>query len=152
VNAEKKMVVRKAARNDIDGIIEVLKSTKLGKEAWAGNEKWARRALERWLNLENYVLCVAEYNERIVGFVDFCVFPSFWEGAYQGIINHLFVHSAFQGKGVGAMLVKAVVEEADAKGLGELHVSTERENIKARRLYATYGFTEERLLLERVGE
>lgn len=92
---------------------------------------------------------VAEYNQRIVGFIDCCVYPFFWEGVYQGIINHLFVHSTLQGKGVGAMLVKAVVKEADARRLGELHVSTERENVKARRFYAKYGFTEERLLLER---
>lgn len=152
MNAEKEIVVRKATRKDVDGIIEVLKSTKLGAEAWAGDEKWAREALEGCLSLENYVLLVAEYEQRIVGFVDCCVYPSFWEGAYQGIINHLFVHPAFQGKGAGALLIQAVVEEADAKGLGELHVSTERENVKARRLYAKYGFTEERLLLERAGK
>ena len=152
MNAEKEIVVRKAARKDVDGIIEVLQSTKLGAEAWTSDERWTRKVLERCLTLENYVLLVAEYNKKIVGFVDCCVFPSFWEGAYQGIINHLFVLPGFQGRGVGAMLIEAVVKEADTKGLGELHVSTERENIKARRLYAKYGFTEECLLLERIGE
>jgi len=152
LNAEKEIVVRKATRKDIEAIIEVLKSTKLGAEAWAGDEKWTRKTLKECLNLENYVLWVAEYDQRIVGFVDCCVYPSFWESVYQGIINHLFVHSAFQDKGAGALLIQAVVEEADAKKLGELHVSTERENVKARRLYAKYGFTEERLLLERAGE
>lgn len=152
MNAEKEILVRKATRKDIDAIIEVLKSTKLGIEAWAGDEEWARKALKECLNMENYVLLVAEYNQRIVGFIDCCVYPSFWEGAYQGIINHLFVLPAFQSKGAGAMLVKAVVKEADAKGLGELHVSTERENVKARQLYAKYGFAEERLLLERAGK
>jgi ribosomal protein S18 acetylase RimI-like enzyme len=151
LNAEKEIVVRKATHKDIGGIIEVLKSTKLDAEAWTGDERWARKALEECLTLENFVFLVAEYNKRIVGFVDCCVYPSFWEGAYQGIINHLFVHSAFQGKGAGAVLIEAVVKETDAKGLGELHVSTERENVKARRLYAKYGFTEERLLLERAG-
>lgn len=151
MNAEKK-TVRKATRKDTGAILEVLKSTKLGTEAWAGNEKWTRRALKEYLNLENYVLLVAEYSQRIVGFIDYCVYPSFWEGINQGIINHLFVHSAFQGKGIGALLIKTVIKEADAEGLGELHVSTERENTKARRLYVKYGFTEERLLLERTGK
>lgn len=149
VNAKKEILVRKATHKDIDAIIEVLKSTKLDAEAWADNEKWTRKALKECFTLENYVLLVARYNQRIVGFIDCCVYPFFWEGAYQGIINHLFVHSTFQGKGVGAMLIKAVVEEADAQRLGELHVSTERKNARARRLYAKYGFTRERLLLER---
>lgn len=152
MNAEKKILTRKATHKDVDAIIEVLKSTKLGTEAWAGGEKWTRKALNECLNLGNYVLLVAGYNQKIVGFIDYCVYPSFWEGTNQGIINHLFVHSAFQGKGAGTLLVKAVIKEADAQGLGELHVSTERENTKARRLYAKYGFTEERLLLERTGK
>jgi ribosomal protein S18 acetylase RimI-like enzyme len=149
MNAKKGMVVRKATRKDVDGIIEVLKSTKLGTEAWRGNEKWTRKALEGCLAIEHHVLLIVEYNQKIIGFIDCCVYPSFWEGAYQGTINHLFVLSAFQGMGAGAMLIKTVVKEADAQRLGELHVSTERENTKARSLYAKYGFTEERLLLER---
>ena len=151
MNAEKK-IVRKATPKDIDAILEVLKSTKLGTEAWTGNEKWTRKALTECLNLKNYVLLVAEYKQKIVGLIDYCVYPSFWEGINQGIINHLFVHSAFQGKGVGTLLIRTVIKEADAEGLGELHVSTERENTKALRLYAKYGFTEERLLLERTGK
>jgi ribosomal protein S18 acetylase RimI-like enzyme len=151
VNAEQK-IVRKATHKDIGAILEVLKSTKLGTEAWAGNEKWTRKALKECLTLENYVLLVAEYSQKIVGFIDYCVYPSFWEGANQGIINHLFVHSAFQGKGAGTLLIKTAIREADAQGLGELHVSTVRRNTKALRLYAKYGFKEERLLLERTGK
>lgn len=149
---DKKVSVRKAARKDIGAIIEVLKSTKLGMNAWVGNEKWTRKTLKQVLNLDNYVLLVAEHDQKIVGFIDCCVYPSFWDGANQGIINHLFVNSVFQTKGAGAMLLKTVIKEADTRRLDELHVSTERENIKAQRLYARAGFTEERLLLERTGK
>jgi ribosomal protein S18 acetylase RimI-like enzyme len=142
-------MIRKAAPKDVDAIIGVLKSTKLGSEVWAGDEKWARKALEECLDLKHYAFLVAEQDHKIVGFIDYCTFPSFWEGVPQGIINHLFVLPAFQGKDVGTMLLKAVIRQADAQGLSELHVSTERENIRARQLYAKHGFTEERLLLER---
>lgn len=152
MNAEKKTVVRKATRKDVDGIIEVLKSAKLGAETWAGDEEWTRKTLKECLNLENYVFWVAERDHSVVGFVGCCVFPSFWEGEYQGMIGDFFVHPAFQGRGVGATLLKAVIEQTDAEGLGELHVSTEPENTGARRLYAKHGFTGERLLLERVGK
>lgn len=56
VNAKKEILVRRATRKDIDAIIEVLKSAKLGTEAWASNEKWTRKALKECLNLENYVV------------------------------------------------------------------------------------------------
>lgn len=148
MSAKKKITVRRATRPDTDGIIEVLRSTKLGVETWSGDEKWLKKALDDFLDLENYTLIVAECDHEVIGFIDYCTFPSFWEGSKQGIINHLFVTSDFQDEGVGAMLLEAVIEEADGEGLDELHVSTERENVKARRLYVKYGFTEERLLLE----
>lgn len=147
-----KITVRKATSQDADGISEVLKSTKLGDETWTGDQKWTKEALNESLDLENYTLIVAECKKRIIGFVDCCSFPSFWEGSKQGIINHLFVAPDFQARGVGGMLLQAVIEQADDEKLGELHVSTEPGNTKARRLYAKYGFTEERLLLERTSE
>lgn len=149
MNAEKKIAIRKATRQDAGGIIKVLKTAKLDTEKWTGDPKWTREALNKFLDLENYTLFVAEYEGKVIGFLDCCVFPSFWEGSKQGIINHLFATPAFQGMGVGALLLQAVIEQADAEELGELHVSTERENVKAQRLYAKYGFNEERLLLER---
>jgi len=152
VNPEKKIIVRKATSQDADGIIEVLKSAKLGTETWAGNQGWTRKALNDFLNLKNYTLFVAASDRKVVGFIDYCAFPSFWEGSKQGTINHLFVTPAFQSKGLGAMLLQAVIEQACAEGLGELHVSTEPENIRARRLYARFGFTTVRLLLEREGK
>jgi len=147
----KETIVRKAARKDVDGIIDVLKSIKLNNESWEGDERWTRKAIVNFLN-SNYLLLVAEVGGRIVGFVSCCVFPSFWEGEYQGVIGDFFVHSAFQSQGVGDVLLRAAVEYADAEGFGELHVSTEPNNTRARRLYAKYGFTEERLLLERAGK
>jgi ribosomal protein S18 acetylase RimI-like enzyme len=144
-----RIVIREATSKDAEGIIDVLKRTKLSREIWEGDEKWTKKALRKTLATENYVLLVAEVNQRIVGFIDYVIYPSFWECTYQGLINDLFVHEVFQGKGVGGKLIEAVVQRADASGLGELHVSTGWENARARRLYAKHGFTEEQPLLER---
>lgn len=152
MSAEEKITIRKATTKNIDAIINVLKSTKLSNEAWEGDEKWVKKALEKALDAKTYILLVAIYNHKIVGFIDYVVFPSLWECADQGMINHLFVHETFQGKGVGARLIKSVVERADAEGLGEVHVSTGWENTRAKRLYGKFGFTEEQLLLERSQE
>jgi ribosomal protein S18 acetylase RimI-like enzyme len=148
VNAEE-IIVRKATIKDIDGIINVLESTKLTEETWKGNEGWTKRALQKAISNRNCTILLAELDSTIVGFIDYIVFPSFWECAKHGMINHLFVHNAYQGKGFGAKLVRAVIERVDAEGIGELHVPTEWKNAKARRLYGKYGFTKEHLLLER---
>jgi len=151
VRAEE-IIVRKTTSRDTDGIINVLKSTKLAEETWKGNERWVKRVLQKSLSDKNYTILVAECDSTIIGFINCIVFPSFWDCANQGMINHLFVHDAHQGKGVGAKLVRAITKHADAENITEMHVSTEWENVKARKLYGRYGFTEERLLLERSQE
>jgi ribosomal protein S18 acetylase RimI-like enzyme len=143
------IVIRQAANKDLEGVIDVLRSTKLFEEVWKGDKKWVKKALQKSLTIENSAFLVAEINQRVVGFVDYVVYPSFWECEHQGLINDLFVHEAFQGKGVGGKLIEAVVKRADVLGLGELHVSTGWENTRAQRLYAKHGFVEEQPSLER---
>jgi len=145
-----RVVVREATNKDLEGIIEVLKSTKLSeKETWTRDAKWVKRTLKRFLKTENYKIFVAECNGEIVGFINYVIFLSFWECSKQGLINDFFVREDFQGKGIGSRLIEAVVAHADAEGIDEMHVSTGWENERARRLYGNFGFTEEHLLLER---
>ncbi len=151
MNADE-IIVRKATTKDVDSIINVLKSTKLTEETWKGNERWTKRAFQESMNNRNCTVFLAELDSTIVGFIDYVVFPSFWECAKHGMINHLFVHDAYRGKGVGAKLLRAVIERADVENIDELHVSTEWKNVKARRLYGKFGFTKEHLLLERTRE
>jgi len=152
VNAEVKIGIRKATNNDAVGIVKVLKSANLDTETWSENEKWVKTNLKKSLSDEDFALLVAEHNHQIIGFIDYIVFPSFWECSKQGMIIDFFVHETFQGRGVGARLVEAVKAAADAGGLGELHVSTGWENTKARQFYGKHGFAQERLLLERSHE
>jgi ribosomal protein S18 acetylase RimI-like enzyme len=149
VRADKRVVVRTATGKDVEGIIEVLTSVRLRDEAWAGDENWTQKTLRKFLKTENCTMLIAQSDGKIVGFIGYIVFPSFWECANQGFINDFFVHKDFQGEGIGSKLIEAVVERADREGLDELHVSTGWNNKRARRLYEKFGFTEEQLLLER---
>jgi len=147
--AEKEIIVREATNKDADGIIKVLRSTKLGEETWNENEIFVIENLQKRLNDKQFMVLVAEFNSSIVGFIDYAVFPSFWECQKQGLIINLFVHPTYQSKGIGSKLLKAIIKRAKAENIVELHVSTEWRNAKARKLYGKYGFTDEHLLLER---
>jgi len=150
MGADLRVVIREAKDKDLEGIIKVLRSTRLSeKETWTEDAKWMKKTLKRFLKTENHKIFVAEYNGEIVGFISYVVFPSFWECSKQGLINDFFVREDFQGKGIGSRLIEVVVAHADAEGVDEMHVSTGLENERARRLYGKFGFTEERLLLER---
>ena len=147
--AEKEIIVREATNKDADGIINVLMSTKLDEETWNENGIFVTENLQKRLSSKQFIVLVAEFNSSIVGFVDCAVFPSFWECQKQGLIVDLFVHPAYQGKGVGSKLLETLVKKADAENIVELHVSTKIGNIKAQRLYRKFGFTGEQFLLER---
>lgn len=138
------LIVRQATSRDITGIISVFKTVYLQ------DEDWARKTIEKLLNLENYAIIVAELNGTTVGFVDYYVLPSIWEKWDEATINYLFVHKDYQGRGIGATLLEEVIEQTDKMGIVELHVGTEKDNTRAISLYKKHGFTEEHLLLERV--
>jgi ribosomal protein S18 acetylase RimI-like enzyme len=140
------LVVRKASSDDINGIIEVLETIYLQDEAWA------RKALERLLATENYVILVAELGCEIVGFIDYYILPSVWEKWNEATINYLFIHKDYQDRGIGSKLLKEVIKQTDKMGIMELHVGTEKENKRAIHLYKKHGFLKEYLLLEREKE
>ena len=140
------LVIREASSDDVNGIIEVLKTIYLQDEAWA------RKALEKLLATENYMILVAELDRKIVGFIDYYVLPSVWEKWNEATINYLFIHKDYQGRGIGSKLLKEVIKQTDKMGIMELHVGTEKENKRAIRLYKKHGFLKEHLLLEREKE
>ena len=149
MKTEKEIVVREATSEDVNKIIEVLTSTKLDKETWCGDRAFVVENLQKRLQQKQFIVYVAELNSSIAGFISCVVFTSFWECQKQGLIVDLFVHPAYQGKGVGSKLLETLVKKADAENIVELHVSTKSENIKAQKLYRKFGFTGEQFLLER---
>ena len=147
--SKKNVIVREASVKDIEGIIRVLKSTRLGEECWDENEHFAAENIRETQRDKGILLLVAESNSLIVGFIDCVFFPSFWESQKQGLIVDFFVHPAEQGKGIGSRLLDALIERAESQGVAELHVSTQQFNLNARKLYNKFGFIGEQLLLER---
>jgi ribosomal protein S18 acetylase RimI-like enzyme len=57
-------------------------------------------------------------------------------------IQQLYVAPAVRGQGVAVTLMQWMLEEAKARGAGEVFLSVYTDNIRAQRFYARYGFVD----------
>ncbi|OWV97177.1 GNAT family N-acetyltransferase [Rhizobium sp. R693] len=98
--------------------------------------------LERESNRADAVVLVAQEDNTVLGYAYAAL-----EGAdYMslrgpaGVIHDLFVDPACRRKGVGRMLLDAVIAEMDRRGAERIVLSTAYGNEAARRLFAAVGF------------
>ena len=65
----------------------------------------------------------------------------------DALINELVVSQAYRGRGIGQALVAKARDEALSRGMDEIEVGTEQDNLAARSLYQKCGFDQEYVLL-----
>ena len=70
-------------------------------------------------------------------------FCAFWLVADQAHINNLAVRPENRGRGLGVMLLKAIVSEAQRLGATSMALEVRASNLAARRLYEKAGFAQE---------
>lgn len=94
-------------------------------EIWAPRD----RSHERWERaLQGHIVYIAELDNMIIGFGDI---------TREGLIDHLFVHKDFQGKGIASALLAQLEKEARALGIKELWTEA---SITARPFFEKRGF------------
>lgn len=122
----------------------------LAEEFMPGEADTERRVDILTYNLRNpaYELLVAETEGRIVGFIDQWFMQDFVHGGKLSYIQNFYVTPQHRGKGVGGRLLQETIRRAEAKGVLEVHVSTEFGNEPAIDIYKKHGFVKEHLQLE----
>jgi len=132
----KKVVVRKFQESDAEDVAEIFAQVGL-----IPDEEQRKRTLEHlrkaarepeWY--DHYL--VAELDGRVVGRV---VLEAAYT-PYSELIN-LYVHSGYQGRGIGSSLVQSCIKEASARKCFVMSAMTDRVgNLPAHRLYSKFGF------------
>lgn len=95
-----------------------------------------------------YLNLVALVEGQIVGFLSLLFYRTFFHRVGSALINELVVTQELRGHGVGTALVQRAREEAVARGMDELEVSTETSNARAQQFYQKCGFDTQHVLLE----
>ncbi len=118
--------------------VEVLPSIEaglFGKDAWSAEQFWSELAgvpATRW-----YAVAVeAADGGEVVGYAGLA------SAADQAEVQTMAVRPDRQGRGVGGLLLDALLAEAGRRGAGEIFLEVRRDNEPARALYAKRGFTQ----------
>ncbi len=123
-----RVVVRRMRWWDIEPVM-VLERELFGGDAWSEAMFWSELAQPdtRW-----YV--VAEDDGVIVGYAGLCAYPD------EAYVQTIAVASRAQGRGVGATLLRLLLDEAERRGDHVVLLEVRADNDRAQRLYERFGF------------
>jgi putative acetyltransferase len=136
--------IRRAEPDDYSALHEIFSRPKVFSGTlqlpYPSLEQWRQRLAEP--NEGTYNL-VALVNDRVVGMIGLHTFPNKPRRRHVGTIG-MCVHDEWQGKGVGAALMRAGLKLADNwLNLVRLELEVYTDNEPAVRLYERFGFEHE---------
>jgi len=135
------IIIRQADEKDI----AVLKDLFLQFSEWPLQRGQTLRRIVKETDSE---LLVAESNQEIVGFIHQVFFLDPVHAGLNSCITSLFVKQPHRKKGIGSQLLKKAVENAKKKGVIEVHVDTEENNVRAIDFYQKHGFKKAGIIFE----
>ncbi len=109
-----------------------------GADAWSAEQFWSELAgvpASRWYAVAAEA-ADGEDGGEIVGYAGLAT------GADQAEVQTMAVRPDRQGRGLGRLLLEAVLAEAGRRGAAEIFLEVRRDNEPARALYARSGFTQ----------
>jgi len=136
------LVIRQAKLKDVKILEELfLQSSDLGLER--------SEILRKILRDANSELTVSEFNGEVVGFVHQVFVLDPFHGGVNSYIVNLFVKESRRNTGIGSQLVRKALQNAEKKGVLEVHVDTEEDNVNAARFYKKHGFRKVGIMFEK---
>jgi ribosomal protein S18 acetylase RimI-like enzyme len=67
--------------------------------------------------------------------------PSIWSEALECYLAELYVRPAARGQGLGRALMQAAIDLARGKGADYMDLGTSEDDVAARKMYESFGFT-----------
>jgi ribosomal-protein-alanine N-acetyltransferase len=98
---------------------------------------WTKESIENELknNFAHYV--VAKKDDLVIGF------GGVWIILDEGQVTNIAVHPEYRGIGTGGMILEALIELCNLKGINAMTLEVRISNISAQKLYKKHGFIEE---------
>lgn len=142
------MTVRFCEEKDLPVVVDLI--TQLADVATGGKDFDVVRFRDLFRKMsaqpDVYANFVYEVDGKVAGFLSIVFYMTFFHRVGTAQVNELVVADGYRGQGIGQALMKAAEDEARKRGMDELEVGTEKENVKAQAFYRKYGFNEEYVL------
>jgi ribosomal protein S18 acetylase RimI-like enzyme len=143
------LLIRKCQHADIESLLHLM--AQLGEFTHANYQPDMQKFKQHFGMMEQapeiYLNLVCLNDGKVAGFLSMIYYHSFLHKVGSALINELVVDEAVRGQGIGRKLVEAAMAEAKKRGMDEIEVSTETDNLAARQFYHGVGFDEEYVLL-----
>jgi phosphinothricin acetyltransferase len=137
-------VIRPAGEDDVDAILAITNDAILNSTAMYTYEPMTRAEQAAWLadkRAGGWPVLVADDGAGCLGFATFGPFRT--RPAYARTVEHsVYVAGHAHGRGVGRLLMTALIEEARRRGLHAMIGGVDSENAGSLAFHAGLGFVE----------
>ncbi len=138
--------IRPGRAEDVEELAGLLGQLFAIEADFAVNREKQRAGLRLLLDRPDAFVAVADAGGAAVGMCSVQTLVSTAEGGPVGLVEDLVVHRDWRGRGLGARLLQAAEEWAEARGLLRLQLLADRENVPALRFYGKRGWDGTRLV------
>ncbi len=136
-----KLIIRKAAEEDVKGILEIYNYAIVHTTASFDIKEQSLEEKKLWFQGYNdkYPLLVAQLGGEIVGYSSLSSFRN-KEAYARTVENSVYVHPEAQGKGIAKRLLQAIIEEGRKIGYHVIIAAITKENEISIYLHEQVGF------------
>ena len=136
-----KFFIRKANESDLNEIIQIYAQPEMdGNDVISLEQaKMIFKKMQRYPDYHLYVAITPE--NQIVGTFSLLIIDNLvHKGGISAIIEAVAVNPAYQGQGIGKLMMQFAMQECKAKHCGKLELSSNLKNKNAHQFYESLGF------------
>jgi len=135
-----KITVRKAKVDDTEAMVGLLSELFTIEDDFSIDPQKQLHALHVLLQDADATLLVAEISGCVIGMVSMQSLISTVTGGKVGLIEDMIISEDFRHKGVGTLLLSAMIDVSQQLGFQRLSLGADRRNDSALAFYRTFGF------------
>ena len=125
---EETFIIRRMTEEDVAAVAAL--------EAENFSRPWSYDAFYKTLSDENYIVMIAKDTDALLGY---CVLLCMGE---EADITNVCTAPEARGKGVATVMLNALTEAGEERGVTEFFLEVRESNVPARNLYTKLGFEE----------